>query len=173
MVNEGGMKRKKSNKPVKLDISDNFQPTADGYERLDQDKLPLDGSVDEILMNGVLEQTPGKLRPAIMRRIHKTLKVGGKARFSAAHWASAAASMSPFSEWPPLSPEAMGFFSKDVRERSSYKNPKLEDINFDLSWSEIYPPDWTTKADSVRQFAAKHYTNVLMGMDFVLVKKGK
>lgn len=167
--------RKKAPEAVRLDISNTFQPTAEGFvasqfEALSKLKA---NSVDEIQMNGVLEQIEGSGRPDVMREIYRVLKAGGKAVATVAHWATASASMSPFSKWPPLSPESFGFFSKEVRERSQYAHPELNDIDFEIQWAEMYPPDWQTKADTVRSFAARHYTNVLQGMVVTLTKKEK
>jgi hypothetical protein len=79
--------------------------------------------------------------------------------------------MSPFCKWPPLSPESFGFFSADVRKRSNYTDKRLEGINFDLTWSEMYSADWETKSDLTRSFAAKHYTNALQGLVVTMTKK--
>jgi hypothetical protein len=166
------MKRKKAAPEVMLDISENFQPVQAGFKRSTLNALK-PNSCDIIKMDGVLEQRDGTERPAVMRKIQAALKPGGKAVFTASHWSTAAASMSPFSKWPPLSPESLGFFSAEVRKRSSYDNPKLRDIDFDLQWAEMYPPDWQTRSDKVREFGARHYNNVLIGLSVTLTKKGK
>lgn len=166
------MKRKKESKQILLDISDNFQALTPGFKRetvggLDKYK----GTVDHIVFNGVLEQRTGIGRIPVMRAMYKALKPGGKATATVAHWATAAASMSPFSHWPPLSPESFGFFSSEVRKRSNYVNKELNDIDFDLQWAELYPAEWQAKADNVRTFAARHYTNCLSGLAVTLTKK--
>jgi SAM-dependent methyltransferase len=156
-----------------LDISENFQPVEKGFKRSSLGLLK-PNSADLIKMDGVLEQRPGKERPAVMRQIYKALKPGGRAVFTASHWSTAAASMNPFSCWPPISPESLGFFSEEVRKRSNHtKDTRLNDIDFDLQWAEMYPPDWQTRSDKVREFAARHYNNVLIGLAVTMTKKGK
>lgn len=168
------MKRKKEKPEVKIDISDDLQPLTAGFKRMTLKALKAHrGNVDHIVMNGVLEHTPGRARIKVMRTVYKALKPGGKAVCTVPHWATAAASMSPFSQWPPLSPESFGFFSSEVRKRSNFTHPALEDIDFDLQWAEMYGPDWQNKADAVRSFAARHYTNALVGLNVTLTKKGK
>jgi hypothetical protein len=81
--------------------------------------------------------------------------------------------MSPYSQWPPLSQESFGFFSAEVRKSSGYKNPAIEDIDFEVTWSELYPPEWQSRSDATRAFATRHYNNVIMGMAMSLTKKGK
>ena len=72
-----------------------------------------------------------------------------------------------------MSPESFGFFSKTVRDSSSYKNPEIADIDFEVTWTELYHPEWQTKADAVRAFGARHYTNCVQGLAMSLTKKGK
>lgn len=170
---EDRVKRKKPAGEVKLDISDNFQPTEKGYEKCDLKGLfgyPKN-SVDVILANGVLEQMDGVDRPDAMREIHRVLKPGGKLVLQCSMWNTPAASMSPYSKWPPLSPQSFGFYCADVRKRSNYNNPALDDIDFDLTWNELYGPDWQSKSDTSRTFAAKHYNDVVVGLVVTMTKK--
>jgi SAM-dependent methyltransferase len=165
--------RRRPVREVNLDLSENFQPKqkdykVDSIKNLGKYKA---NSVDNIIFNGVLEQRTGLDRIPVMRAIHRALKPGGRAFATVAHWATAGASMSPYSQWPPLSPESFGFFSKETREASNYKNPEVADIDFDLSWSELYDPGWQSKADNVRAFATRHYCNVVMGLAMSLTKK--
>jgi SAM-dependent methyltransferase len=158
---------------VSLDCSENYQPKQKGYkpEKIANLKKYRANSVDNIIFNGVLEQRTGLDRIPLMREMHRVLKPGGRAFATVALWSTAGASMSPYSQWPPLSPESFGFFSKETREASNYKNPEVADIDFDLSWSELYDPGWQSKADNVRAFASRHYVNVIMGLAMSLTKK--
>lgn len=170
------MKRKKAPKEVLIDISENFQPTTTGFKSSSFAALKAmkPRSVDALQMNGVLEQVEGEERIKIMRAVYRVLKPGGRAMATVAHWTSTGASMSPYSKWPPFSAEFFGFFSADVRKRSGYKNPGVEDIDFDVTWQEIIAPEWQAgKSDAARAFAIRHYNNVVLGMHMTLVKKGK
>ena len=167
------MKRKKVVE-TNLDISENFQPTQAGYKKETVKGLgKYKGTVDNIIFNGVLEQRTGLDRIPVMRAIHKALKPGGRAFATVAHWATSAASMSPYSQWPPMSPESFGFFSKTVRDSSNYKNPELADIDFEVAWSELYDQTWQSKNDQARAFGVRHYNHVVQGLAMSLTKKGK
>ena len=165
------MKRKKVTE-VNLDVSENHQPTTEGYKKESVKNLSkYRGTVDSIIFNGVLEQRAGVDRIPVMRAIHKALKPGGRAFATVAMWSTPGASMSPYSQWPPLSPESFGFFSEEVRKRSGYKNPEVKDIDFDVTWSELWDPQWQSKSDSARAFAARHYLNCVQGLAMSLTKK--
>lgn len=169
------MSKRKKVVAVLLDISQNHQEVTEGYKQETFKGLSkyADESVDDVVMNGVLEQTPGKQRPAVMREIQRVLKPGAKAQASVALWNTTAAIMSPFSEWPPMGPESFGFFSAKVRKESKYENPLLSDIDFEIGWAEVYNPDWEGRSEVAKNFAVRHYTNVLQGLKVVMTKKGK
>lgn len=167
------MKRKKEKPPLKLDISNNFQAPPKDYKRLDLKELKhYNAEADEVLMNGVLEQTPGKDRPTVMRLVSKALKPGGVARCQFADWTSAASVMSPFSEWPPLCKESFGFFSKSVRDASKYTNPVLNGIDFDLTFAPIISEKYKTRPEQFLNFATEHYLEFTKGYLVTMTKKG-
>lgn len=168
------MKRKKAKPEVKLDISDNLQPAEKGFRRArvkDLEKIA-PNSVDEILMNGCLEQRSGDSRINLMRFVYKALKPGGKAHLTCAYGFTNEAVMNPFSQWPPLVRESFGYFSKDVRKASNYSNPALDDINFEVAISDYWAKDWDSRPDPVKFFAASCYNNVIKALSVILTKKG-
>ncbi len=167
------MRRKKPAQDLNLDISNNQQPTNPGYKKEKASNLYKYKNVDAVMMNGVLEQLDGIERIHFMKNLYDCLKPGGKAFCTVSHWSNPEAVMSPYSKWPPLCPESFGFFDAEVRKRSNYYDDKLDAINFDVGWVEMYAPEWGDRADKVKEFAVRHYNNVLKGFAVTLTKREK
>jgi len=162
--------QKKSPEYTGVDISDKCG--ADIVHDLAKKPWPFtDNSVEEIWSSHFFEHLDGKQRIIFMEEAHRVLKTGSKITIVTPYWSSIRAIADPTHAWPPICEQSYLYFSKKWRQENHVEH---YDINCDFDLSEcsyILDGEIATGPQESKQFAMKHYTNSVLDLQMILVKK--
>jgi SAM-dependent methyltransferase len=132
-----------------------------------------DASVDEIHCSHFLEHVGGLQRPRFMEEVYRVLKVGCSATFITPYWSSER-SVQDFSHaWPPVAPPSYLYFNKKWREDNKLTHGLYDikaDFDIDFPGQQI-DGLWANRHPEAQNWAARHYTNVILDLTVRLKKK--
>ncbi len=126
-----------------------------------------DNSVDEVACNHYIEHTKDLIK--FMNELYRILKPGAKAFFRAPYYNSMRAWQDP-THTRAISEATFLYYNKDWLTANKLDHYPIH-CNFDYSFGYDFAPDWAMRAEEARAFAVRHYTNVVMDIQVVLVKK--
>lgn len=131
-----------------------------------------DASVEEIHCSHFFEHIAGMDRPRFMEEVYRVLTPGGKATFITPYYKSPRATQDFTHQWPPVSEETYLYFNKAWREANKL-NHGYYDSNCDFDFTYGYGIDgaWTIRNDESRNFAMRHYWNVINDLWVTLIKR--
>jgi SAM-dependent methyltransferase len=135
---------------------------------------PFDGaSVDDIVSSHFLEHVPGPQRPRFMEEVYRILKVGCCATFITPYWSSERAVQDFTHAWPPLAPPSYLYFNKKWREDNKLTHGAYDlNCDFDIEFpSQMIDGLWSQRHTEAQNWAARHYTNVILDLTARLKKK--
>lgn len=149
-----------------------------------------DNSVDEIHCSHFIEHIPGEVmwprdsaypergfnrfnyRVAFFEELFRIMKVGAKATIIAPYYNNMRATQDPTHVWPPISEATFLYCNKGWREANKLDHaPYPLKCDFDASISFTMDNVWVSKAEETRQFAFRHYSNVIVDIVCVLEKR--
>ena len=133
-------------------------------------KFAKSGTVSEFFASHFVEHLTGAERIKFMEEVYRLLIPGGKATFITPYYNSIRASQDPTHEWPPVSEATYLYFNKQWREMNKLDHYGIK-ADFDFTYGYAFSPEWNSRSQESRDFAAKHYTNVINDLQVVLVKK--
>jgi len=162
--------QKKSPEYTGVDISDKCG--ADVVHDLAQKPWPFgDNSVDEIWSSHFFEHLDGKQRIVFMEEVYRILKTGSKITIVTPYWSSMRAIQDPTHAWPPICEASYAYFNKKWREDSQLSHYEIN-CDFDFSqYTYLLDGEVSAKGDEFKQLALKHYTNAVLDLQMILVKR--
>mgnify|MGYP000014697129 CR=1 FL=1 len=137
---------------------------------VDLEKFPWpwkDESVDEIFCSHYVEHTNDLIK--FMDECYRILKPGGKIKIIAPYYNSIRAWQDPTHK-RAISEATFLYFNRQWREVNRLDHYSIKS-NFDFNYGYDMNPEWASRAQSARDFAIKHYTNVVNDIHVVLEKK--
>jgi SAM-dependent methyltransferase len=136
----------------------------------DLEKFPWpfpDNSVDEIVCNHYIEHTKDLI--AFMNELHRILVPGGSALIRAPYYNSMRAWQDP-THTRAISEATFLYYNKGWREANKLDHYPIT-CDFDYSYGYDFTPDWAMRSEESKAFAVRHYTNVVLDIQAVLIKK--
>jgi SAM-dependent methyltransferase len=136
----------------------------------DLEKFPWpfpDNSVDEIVCNHYIEHTKDLI--AFMNELYRIMVPGGSALIRAPYYNSMRAWQDP-THTRAISEATFLYYNKDWREANKLDHYPIK-CDFDYSYGYDFTPDWAMRSEESKAFAVRHYTNVVMDIQAVLIKK--
>ncbi len=136
----------------------------------DLEKFPWpfpDNSVDEIVCNHYIEHTKDLI--AFMNELHRIMVPGGSALIRAPYYNSMRAWQDP-THTRAISEATFLYYNKGWREANKLDHYPIT-CDFDYSFGYDFTPDWAMRSEESKAFAVRHYTNVVMDIQAVLIKK--
>lgn len=136
----------------------------------DLEKFPWpfpDNSVDEIVCNHYIEHTKDLI--AFMNELHRIMVPGGTAIIRAPYYNSMRAWQDP-THVRAISEATFLYYNQDWLKANKLDHYPIK-CNFDFSYGYDFAPDWAMRSEESKAFAVRHYTNVVMDIQAVLIKK--
>lgn len=182
---------KKDNKPIKVNIACG-QIRQEGFIGVDKVKTDAvdivqdlesypwpfdDNSVDEVMISHYVEHVR-ELVPFMdeLYRIVKSPwinkdgeKVTSKVTIICPYYSSMRAMQDPM-HIRPISEATMLYYNEEWRKANKLDHYGIR-ANFDFSYGYQLSPEWATRSQEARDFAIRHYLNVITDIYFTLVKK--
>ena len=136
----------------------------------DLEKFPWpfpDNSVDEIVCNHYIEHTKDLI--AFMNELHRIMVPGGTAIIRAPYYNSMRAWQDP-THVRAISEATFLYYNQDWLKANKLDHYPIK-CDFDFSYGYDFAPDWAMRSEESKAFAVRHYTNVVMDIQAVLIKK--
>lgn len=182
----------KDEKPVKLNIACG-QIKMDGFVGIDKVKTDAtdivwdletypwsfvsDNCVDELTCSHYIEHVKDLV--SFIDEIYRVMKpprvnrdgekVNSKVTIVAPYYSSMRAMQDPF-HIRPISEATMLYYNEDWRKANKLDHYGIVS-NFDFSYGYSIVPEWAGRSQESRDFAIKHYMNVITDIYFTLTKK--
>lgn len=178
-------KKTKERPPFKLDLACgmNKQQGFTGVDRVKKDGVDViydlekypwpwqDESVDEIYCAHFVEHITDLV--SFVNEIWRVLKVGSKAVIIAPYYNSMRAWQDPTHK-RAISEATFLYFNKGWRDLQNVPFDEYRiKADFDFSYGYFCTPDWAGRNEEARNFAIRHYTNVVNDIQVILVKRAK
>lgn len=126
-----------------------------------------DNSVDELHCSHFIEHVPNMM--AFMNECHRILKPGCTLTVISPYYSSVRCWQDP-THLNAISEYSFLYYDKNWRELNQLQHyPITADFNFDLQY--ILDPAWALRDENAKQFAIKHYINVVTDIWVCLTKK--
>lgn len=144
---------------------DLYSPSAD--MKLDLTKFPYpfdDNSIDGAFSSHFVEHLDGPQRILFYNEMYRILKPGGKMRHIHPYYKSSRAVQDPTHKFPPICEESYYYWDKNWREVNKLGH-YLGNCDYEFWIYYTYQdPIWANKNEETRNFAIKHYFNVIADM---------
>lgn len=146
----------------------------EGFTKIDFDPLkfpwPLKNeSVEELVSPMQMNYIKADRRLPYVEEIYRVLISGGKAHVWVPYYTSMRAVQDYAAEWPPFCEASFCYFNKDW-VKLNHPDRVLK-CDFDFTYGYQADPETANKNDETRNFWIKHYTNSVLDLRVVLVKK--
>lgn len=129
-----------------------------------------DNSVDEIFNSHFIEHLTGEQQMAFFNECYRIMKPGAKMTCIAPYYNSVRCMQDPTHK-TEISEQRFYYYSKQWREMNNLEHyPITCDFSF-IGLGYTFFPDWEHRSQEAKDFAVKHYTNVVMDLQVVLEKK--
>jgi len=129
-----------------------------------------DGSVEEVHASHFFEHLTGAQRIAFMNELWRVLQPEGKATIITPYWASPRAIQDPTHQWPPVAESSYLYFNKQWRQDNGLEHYQIR-CDFDFSFGYNIDAPWSLRSTEARDFAVRHYQNVVSDLHVVLTKR--
>jgi hypothetical protein len=181
----------KEGKPVRINLACG-QVKMEGFVGIDKVKTDVtdilfdletypwpipDNCVDELTCSHFIEHVSNL--PSFMDEIYRIMKspyvskegekVNSKVTIICPYYSSMRAMQDPF-HIRPISEASMLYYNKDWRDVNKLDHYGIK-CNFDFSYGYQLVPEWANRSQEARDFAIKHYLNVITDIYFTLTKK--
>lgn len=172
---------KEEAKPVKINIACG-QNKQEGYIGIDKvktectdivhnlDEFPWpfpDNYADEVMCSHYVEHVRDLI--SFMDEIWRITKVGGKVTIIAPYYSSMRATQDP-THVRSICEASFLYYNKVWREQNKLDHYGIKS-NFDFSYGYQLNPEWANRSQEARDFAIKHYINVISDIYVTLTKK--
>lgn len=123
-----------------------------------------DKSIDMIYSSHFVEHLTGEQRIKFFNEIYRILKPGARIRLIHPYYKSSRAVQDPTHQWPPICEESYLYWTKDFREVNKLGH-YLGNCNFTFNiFYTFMDNSWMQKPEETRNFAIRHYFNVVADM---------
>lgn len=126
-----------------------------------------DNCIDEALISHYVEHTKDLIK--FMDELYRIIKVGAKCTVIAPFYNSMRAWQDP-THLRAISEATFLYYNKVWREQNKLDHYPIKS-DFDFQYGYLLTPDWASREESARNFAIRHYTNVVNDIQVTLVKK--
>lgn len=130
-------------------------------------KFAKDNTVDEIFCSHYVEHTPDLIK--FMDECYRILKTGGKMTVFAPYYSSIRAWQDPTHK-RAISEASFIYFNKAWREMNKLEHYGIKS-DFDFTCAHIVAPEWANRSQESRDFAIRHYFNVVYDIQLMLTKR--
>ena len=135
-----------------------------GIQHLPLQKIA-DSSVGEVFCSHYIEHVKDLKKFA--EELHRIMIPGGRVNFIAPYYSSIRAMQDP-THVNFISECTFLYWNKSWMEQNKLMHYNMNCDFVVTSHRYIYYPEWASKSDSAREFARKHYMNVVMDIDITL-----
>lgn len=144
---------------------DLYSDSADVKWDLSTTPFPFDDdSVDGIFSNHFIEHLDGHQRINFFNEVYRILKKEAKMRLIHPYYKSSRAVQDPTHKFPPIAEESYLYWDKNWREANKLGH-YLGNCDFEFNIFYTYQDvTWATKNEETRNFAIRHYFNVIADM---------
>lgn len=140
----------------------------DAVVNLEQFPWPIESeSADDIVCSHYVEHTSDLIK--FMDEVHRILKPGGKIKIVAPYYTSIRCWQDPTHK-RAISEATFFYFNKQWREANKLDHYSIKS-DFDFTYGYDISVDWASKHEEARNFAIRHYNNVINDIHVVLTKK--
>lgn len=174
-------RKKEAAAPIRLDLACG-QSKREGFVGIDVVRAPgvdivhdlesypwplRDGSVSEIHCSHYVEHV--QLLHKFMDECHRVLVPGGKMFVACPYYTSMRSMQDPF-HVRPISEATFLYYNKAWRDANRLDHYPIR-ADFDFQYGYVMAPDWATRSEEARQFAIRHYFNVVSDIHVTLTKR--
>ncbi len=104
-----------------------------------------------------------------MNELHRIMVPGGTAIIRAPYYNSMRAWQDP-THVRAISEATFLYYNQDWLKANKLDHYPIK-CDFDFSYGYDFAPDWAMRSEESKAFAVRHYTNVVMDIQAVLIKK--
>lgn len=168
-----GMMTEEQSKNAKVIGVDLYKtPSVDKVHDLTKFPYPFeDNSIDAVHTSHFLEHLDGRQRIQFFNEMYRIMKKGAKMRHIHPYYKSSRAVQDPTHAFPPICEESYLYWTKEFREANKLGH-YLGDCDFSFTiFYTFQDPVWMNKNEETRNFAIRHYFNVVADMIVDMVKK--
>ena len=137
---------------------------------MDLEQFPWDiesESVEEIICSHYVEHTSDLIK--FMDEVYRILKPGGRIKVIAPYYNSMRCWQDPTHK-RAISEATFLYFNKQWRETNKLDHYGIQS-DFDFVYGYDITAEWANRSEEARNFAIKHYTNVINDIHVTLTKK--
>jgi SAM-dependent methyltransferase len=124
-------------------------------------------SADEIVCNHYVEHTSDLIK--FMDEVYRILKVGGKIKIVAPYYTSIRCWQDPTHK-RAISEATFLYFNKQWRDTNKLDHYGIKS-DFDYTYGYDISNDWANRSEEARNFAIRHYNNVINDIHVVMTRK--
>ena len=130
-----------------------------------------DNSIDGAFSSHFLEHLTGEQRIKYFNEMYRILKPGAKIKHIHPYYKSSRAVQDPTHQWPPICEDSYLYWNKEWRDINKLGH-YLGNCNFrvDNMAYTFMDQEWLTKNEATRNYAIKHYFNVVADLIVMQVK---
>lgn len=129
-----------------------------------------DASVGEVHCAHFFEHLTSEERLRFVHELHRVLVPGGVATIVVPHAHSDGAIRDPTHQWPPLVEESFLYFDAAQRAQAKMAHYPIH-CDFRVEIGVRYEPHWQQRPKEEREFARKHFVNVVVEITARLTKR--
>jgi len=126
-------------------------------------------SVEDIVCNHYVEHTPDLIK--FMDEVYRILKPGGKIKVISPYYNSVRCWQDP-THLRAISEASFLYFNKQWRDTNKLDHYNIKS-DFDYTYGYDMAVEWANRSEEARNFAIKHYMNVINDIHVVLTKRDK
>lgn len=174
-------KPEKKNPLVRLDLACGLNKQK-GYIGVDKVKTPgtdivhdletypwpfPDNYADQVVISHYIEHVQDL--PKFMNELYRVMKKGSNAYILAPYYTSIRAWQDP-THVRPISEASFIYYNKAWRKKARLSHYDIK-CDFDFTYGLDFSPDWANRSEEAKDFAARHYNNVVQDIRVLLVKR--
>jgi predicted SAM-dependent methyltransferase len=128
-----------------------------------------DNSVDEVECSHFIEHLTGDQFMQFMNQLYRIMKKGAVANIVAPYYTSMRAIQDP-THRQFISEASFLYYNKEWRKNNGLDHYPIK-ADFDFTYGYTFDNEWISRNDEIRQFALKHYWNVVMDIHIQLTRR--
>jgi predicted SAM-dependent methyltransferase len=131
-----------------------------------------ENSIDIVISSHFLEHLDGEQRIKFFNEMYRIMKKGAKMRHIHPYYRSSRAVQDPTHKFPPICENSYLYWNKSWREMNKIGH-YLGTCDFEVTGMHYTFMDnsWTQKNEETRNFAIRHYTEIVADMIVDLIRK--
>ena len=126
-----------------------------------------DSYADEVQIMHFVEHV--KDLPPFMDELYRVMKQGAKATIVCPYYSSMRSMQDPY-HIRPISEATFLYYNKQWREQNKLDHYGIK-CDFDFNYGYILAQDWANRSQEARDFAIRHYNNVVNDIQITLTKR--